>query len=359
MQAANILRCCSASFAEVSPRRIFKRCRRLSALLLAASLAATAQTNQANAKLNPPALPDASSRATLHGSLTYHLRNMFGHPLAGISVEVRNAQTHSIVRSATTGREGTAAFQDLPVGRYEVTLAGGILPPRREVQLDARDNQLTASLPLSPPSARAREVVSVQQLTIPHRAREALDAATVAWQKYDWKKAREQASRALAMHPHYAAALSLLGYLDVQSGNLKNACAELEQAIAYDPSSAFAYLTLGAAYNSLKRYDAALQALSVFPSVSDDKWQLHYEIARSYLGMHDYEAGLREIDYSLKIAQPSPAVLHLAKAHALLGLHRSPEATAELETMLREDPKSPFVPDAQNLLAVIRAHASQ
>ena len=279
--------------------------------------------------------------------------------MTGISVEVRNLQTHSVVSKAATGRDGAVAFRDLPLGRYEVTVAGGILPPRREVQVDASDSHFALQLPLSQPNAPGVETVSVQQLTIPRKAKEALNAATDAWQKQDWKKVREQATRALALHPDYGAALSVLGFLDLQDGKLDLACADLKRAIEFDANSALAYVTLGSAYNSMKQYDAALEALSVFPSVSPDNWQVHYELARSYIGLRNYQSGLHEINYSLQLAQHDPAVLHLAKAHVLLALRRNSEAATELEIILRAQPNGPFASEAQGLLATLRSHNQQ
>ncbi len=327
--------------------------------MLVVSLAATAQSNQSDAKLNPPALANSSSSTIAHTSLTYHLRNALGRPLTGISVEVRNLQTHSVISSATSGQDGIVAFRDLPLGRYEITVAGGILPPRREVQVDGRNSQFALELPLSQPSVRVGETVSIQQLTIPREAREALNAATEAWERFDWKKAREQATRALALHPDYGAALAVLGFLDLQDGNLELACAHLKRAIEKDPNSALAYLALGSTYNSMNHYDAALEVLSVFPSVSADTWQLHYEVARAFIGLGQHESGLREIIYAQRLSQQDRAVLHLGKAHALLGLHRNSEAAAELEIILSKQPNGPFASDAQGLLATLRSRGHQ
>ena len=144
-------------------------------------------------------------------------------PLTGISVEVRNLQTHSVVSSSTTGRHGAVAFRDLPLGRYEVTVAGGILPPRRDAQVDASDSHVALQLPLSQPNEGSGETVSIQQFTVPRKARAVLNAATEAW-----KKVREQATRALALHLNYGAALSVLGFLDLQDGSLEVTCANLK-----------------------------------------------------------------------------------------------------------------------------------
>jgi tetratricopeptide (TPR) repeat protein len=281
------------------------------------------------------------------------VRNLLGRPLIGISVEVRNIQTHSTITRAISGSNGAAVFQGLLPGRYEITVAGGLLPPRQEMQVDGADSRTVLELPIS--QLKAGETVSVQQLTVPRKAQEALEAASEALQKRDWKKARAQATRALTLRPDYAAALSLLGYLDLQDGNPEMASDDVKRAIESDPNSALAYLTLGSAYNSLKRYEAALEALSVFLSVSADAWQLHYEVARSYMGLHKFELGLIEINLAQKLAPQDPAVLVLGKAHALAGLHRNSEAIAELEMLLRKQPKGPFAPDAQSFLALLRS----
>jgi tetratricopeptide (TPR) repeat protein len=278
---------------------------------------------------------------------------LLGRPLSGISVEVRNIQTHSTITRALSGPNGAVVFQSLLPGRYEITVAGGLLPPRREMQVDGGDSHAVLELPIS--QLKAGETVSVRQLTVPRKAQEALEAASDALQKQDWTKARAQATRALTLHPDYAAALSLLGYLDLQDGNPEMASDDVKRAIETDPNSALAYLTLGSAYNSLKRYEAALEALSVFPSVSADTWQLHYEVARSYMGLRKFELGLIEINLAQKLAPQDPAVLILGKAHALAGLHRNSEAIAELEMLLHKQPKGPFAPDAQSFLAILRS----
>lgn len=322
-------------------------------MLLVASSLTAAQTDQAAAKLNSPSLASTSAAAASHASLTYRLRNNFGRPLTGISVEVRNPQTHAVINSAFTGPNGEVKFNGLSPGRYEITVAGGILPPRREVQVEGGDIQGVLELPLS--QSKVHETISVGELTVPRQAKDALNAAAEAWQKQDWKKARAQAMRALALHPKYAAALSMLGFLDLREGNWEQACTNVKGALESDPNSALAYLTLGAAYNSMKRFEAALEALSVFPSVSADTWQVHYELARSYIGLRKYELGLLEINSSQKLTKQDPAVLHLGKAHALAGLHRDSEAMEELEALLRKQPNGPFAPDAQNFLAVLRS----
>lgn len=350
--AVHLYRRCAACFAEARPRR------RFAPLLLSLTLVAVgsaAQEIQADAKMKPLAAATSGPAPSSISSLTCLVRNMLGRPLSGISVEVRNLQTHSAITSALSRPDGAVVFHGLAPGRYEITVAGGVLPPRRELQVDGGSGQAVLELPLS--QFGGHETVSVGELKVPRQAKEALNAASDAMRRQDWRKARTQAMRAVTLQPGYAAALAMLGYLDLQEGNLETASASAREAIQSDPNLAFAYLTLGTAYNSMKRYEAALQALSVFPSVSADIWQLHYELARSYMGLRKFELGLNEINSSQRLAGKDPAVLHLGRAHALAGLHRNSEAVAEVETVLQKQPHGPYASDAQNLLATLRSQS--
>jgi len=356
VQAAHSRRLCHACFAEIGPRRIITCGFLLSSLLIVSALTA-AQANRDDAKLSPPELNATGSALKASPSLTCRVRNLLGRPLSGISVEVRSVETHATITRAMSGSNGSVVFYGLLPGRYEVTVAGGLLPPRQEMQVDAGGGQTVLELPLS--QARAADMVSVRQLSLPRKARETLDSAMDAWQKQQWKKARTQATQALSLYPDYAAALALLGFLDLQDGHLETASENLKRAIESDPNLALAYVALGSAYNSMSHYEAALETLSVFPSIAADTWQVHYELARAFIGLRKYALGLREIDSSLGLLKQDHAVLRLARAHALLGLHRDSEAVAELEAIVRKDPKGPYASDAQSLLADVHSHKQQ
>lgn len=328
-------------------------------LLAAAWNVSLAQVNQADAKLAPSPLARPELTQT-RGSLLVNVRNKAGQPLSGISVEVRDLQTHAMLASARSEQDGALRFSDLPIGTFELTVAGGILPPRETVRVGNAVSVLSLTLPLSlAESVGSSHAVSVQQLSVPHGAQEALDKASGAWRRGDLKKAHELASHALAVDPSYGRALALLGFLDLQEGNAAVAAGELKQALTFDPDCPLAYVTLGSALNSMRQYIAALQALSVFPSVSADMWQAHYETARSYMGLRNFELALQELNRAQQLAREDPEVLHLGKAHALLALHRSPEAVIELQTVVRKDPAGAYATEAKTFLTSLEAQTGQ
>ena len=107
-------------------------------------------------------------------ALACKLQDFFGHPVSDLEIAVRSA-VPPVTRSVIiTLANGSANFNGLSPGPYDVTVAGGILLPPRRVQLNSPASTLVLRLPLSLPQAgRAYDTVSVEQLTVSERAQTA------------------------------------------------------------------------------------------------------------------------------------------------------------------------------------------
>jgi len=111
----------------------------------------------------------------------------------------------------------------------------------------------------------------------------------------------------------------------------------LQAAIRSDPNyCAAAYIILARVYNTEGRYDEAQAAAERATSAGVDSWSVQYEIARVLIGKGEYENALAIADTVLRSKHGS--LLHVAKAHALLGLRRYPESATELRNYLRYEP---------------------
>lgn len=73
--------------------------------------------------------------------------------------------------------------------------------------------------------------------------------------------ARDDFTEALACVPRYAPALTNLGNLLLEAGDVGAAIARYEEAIAADPQYALAHLNLGVAYKRAGRIDDGVRAL--------------------------------------------------------------------------------------------------
>jgi len=300
----------------------------------------------------PPILPlsaDVAITCTVHDAL--------GHPVSGLSVEIRSAAQPLQIAVAPTLSDGSVSFHGLANGSYNVTVAGGILFPPKRVNIDSSNPTVVLHLPITIPqvAGQTNNTVSVEQLTIPVSAQVALHKAYEAWQRDDLKQSRILANRALQLHPNYGPAMSLLGILELNEGRPADAIIGLQRAVRFNPNSPRTYLALASAYNELHNHTDALHALSIFKKLSLDSWQLHYEVGRAYLGQGRYEASLDEFDLSQQLAQQELIEIRIARAHALMGLRDYPAARAELQTAIRKSPKTPQATESRKLVDLLDA----
>ena len=288
--------------------------------------------------------------------ITCLLKDALGNPVSDLAVEIRSTTPPLERVLAVTLPDGSVSFHGLSAGMYDVTVAGGIpLPPKR-VQIDASKPTLALQLPFTLPEVAGygSNSVSVGQLTVPEKAREALRRAYEAWDRKDTKQSRMWAIRALQIHPYYGPALSLLGILEVDEGHPADAIIGLQQALQYNPNSPRTYLALASAYNELHNNTDALYALSIMAKLLPDSWQLHYEVGRAYLGQARFNAALEEFNRAQQsAAQRVPEEIHIGKAHALLGLRNYPAARAEFETVIRKSPNGPYAAESRQLAVLL------
>jgi tetratricopeptide (TPR) repeat protein len=257
-----------------------------------------------------------------------------------------------------TTANGSFTFEGLRPGSYELIVAGAILLQPRRIQIaSGMPATVTLHLPITVPNApdNGNSTVSVQQLGVPENVRETLHRAYDAWMHNDLRQSRALAARALEMRPYYGPAMSLLGILELQEGHPTAAITGLLQALQYNPNSVRSYIGLASAYNQLRQNANALDALAIAGNLAPDNWQIHYETGRAYLGMGRFEQAVAEFDRSPNVSAPDAVVLHVGKAHALLGLKDYAGARAELETVLKTAPKGPYAAESRNLAQLLDA----
>lgn len=287
--------------------------------------------------------------------ITCTLQDTVGHPVPGLFVEVRSAAPPLELAKGPTLPNGTITFRGLAAGAYNVTVAGGLLLPPKRVQIDRVNTNVTIQLPITIPQAigHRTETVSVEQLSVPSKARDALQKAYEAWERNDTAQSRSLATHALQLYPYYGSALSLLGTLELNDGHSADAIVKLQQAVHYSPNLPRIYHVLASAYNESHQYADALHALSILAIISPDTWQLHYEVGRAYLGQGRFEGAMSEFDRAQQIAPQETLVLHVGLAHALLGLKDYAAAGAELEAVIKKSPTGPYAAKSRELAATI------
>jgi tetratricopeptide (TPR) repeat protein len=258
--------------------------------------------------------------------------------------------------TAYTSSNGTFALYNIPAGRYEVVAHRGRAYLRENVYVGLMES--TVDLRFAEPAGSSSEnasSVSVAQMKVPGKARNAFEKAREAFANNKFDEAEKQVGKALGIYPHFAEAITLQGLLFLQKNDLAQSQREFESAIQWDPNYSMAYLALGTVMNSHGHYDDATRTLERSISISPDLWQGYFEMAKSYLGKGMYDKALQVANKAQTLAPSNFATIHLLKAYALLPQKLYKDAVQELQAFLSRSPKGPSAEQAQQLLAKAQA----
>lgn len=302
------------------------------------------------------------SRSSQAGVFEHHMQSISGsvhtfegRPVKDAEVELRSVSNASAVMTAYTNAGGHFEFFQVPGGNYLVVAQSGLASVSQQIALDGGDPNLNLRLPQQYSSdAGGANSVSVAQMRVPEEARKLLRKAQEAASKQKLDEAQRRVEQALQIYPHYAGALTLQGILKLDSHNYDAARQDMEQAIQYDSSYPLAYIALGATYNMLSRWDDAVQTLQHGLGLDPTSWQGYFELGKSYIGKADYTASLKNLGQAENLA-PKYSLVHLLKAHALLGLKDYADAMGELEAYLQSEPNGAQSAQARETLGKVKA----
>jgi tetratricopeptide (TPR) repeat protein len=272
-------------------------------------------------------------------SITGVVASMNGSPLHDIRIEVRSVTTGMVVATCYSDRGGGFMAYHLRNGVYEIAAFDGANETRERVDLESGGTNVNLRLPehAAPPSAGT---VSVAQLKTPEKARNLVEKARSALRKNKVADAEKYLNAALQVAPDNPVALTLRALMRVNANQTEAAIEDLDQAVKADPTYGPAYLLLGSAFNDLGRFDEALRSLDRESIYEPKSWQCALEMAKSWLGKHEYGRALQQLDraQALGAAAPTMGPIHVLRGYALIGEKHFAEAGTELQAYLATEP---------------------
>lgn len=294
----------------------------------------------------------------MSGSISGSLRTAQGAPVMNARIELLDGRTGQVKDSTYTNPNGSFTLMTIPDGMYEIVAVAGLDESRERVQVRGELSTLNMVLrgtQVAASRAGNRATVSVAQMRVPEKARKLLEKAQAALDKRKLEEADRYVGAALDVYPDFAEALTMRGLMDLDAKHLDDAAVNLEKAIQADRSYAMGFIVLGAVYNMQSRFDDAIRVLDRGLTLMPQSWQGMFELGKAELGKGNYEAAIRRLNKASDLATVKYPPLHLAKAHALLGMKNFSEASSELEAYLEQDPKSPNAAAVRESLEQVRA----
>jgi tetratricopeptide (TPR) repeat protein len=269
------------------------------------------------------------------------------------------------VAETSANGECLAEFSEVPAGKYRVAVSGG-----DAVNTDEGDIEITSVITQeleirarhtgdSVSASSSASFVSVSDLRIPSNAAKEFGRASRMIAKQDWSKAMDRLHKALATYPAYAAAYNNLGAVYSRVGNLTQARAAFEQAIALNDHLAPAYVNL-ARINFLEKDFSGAESLlnkaaSLCALTADELNLLAYS---QLLNQHAEEAlETSRRGHATQVAHH--AFLHLVAAHVYEQQGELDASIGELQTYLSEEPAASRSAEVKKALVTLQTqHAA-
>ncbi len=201
-------------------------------------------------------------------------------------------------------------------------------------------------------------MVSLENLNVPEGARSEFEKGTAALGRGQGEEARAHFETAVQIYPAYAAAHNNLGVCHLRAGRTEQGRAAFEQALKLNPRFTGAYRNLAAlVYSQGKFAEAEALVKKSMKSDAGDAEGLTL-LAKIQLVSGNPKSAIDTARKIHAIPHQQYALGHFIAATAFDALGQMPEATAEYEVFLQEDPNNPSAAVARDALKRLAAKAN-
>ncbi len=265
--------------------------------------------------------------------------------LTGSSAEAQSLGGPGIGGSSdkfTNSRDGTSPFDVSP---------GGL------TQLNSRmltwgDQQFS---PLQNPHLMSSKL----DAKAPAKARQEFEKGYGFLYGKDYPRALEHLTAAIQLYPEFVAAHQALGSVYLAQGKNEDARDEFAQAVVLDNRIPSAYFNLGRAELELKHYGSAEIAEQKAAAIAPLDVKVLSTLAQAQLMNRDFPGTIATAGQIHARKDNSPhAMVHFYAAAAWEAQADREKASFELQTLLKEDPKSDAASQAREILNNLKIDAS-
>jgi serine/threonine protein kinase/tetratricopeptide (TPR) repeat protein len=201
----------------------------------------------------------------------------------------------------------------------------------------------TDSRPWAESIAKAREAAS-KAVALDDTLAEAHQAmAVVLYQEWNWKECEDEMKKAIALNPGFSTTHMLYSNMLRHLGRVDQSIAEARLALEADPLAMLTNQMLGDAYLSARRYDLAIAQFQKGLDLHPNDPSLQFQLGWAYVYNRAYDKGIDAIKSSQAAEGIDPSLSpDLAYLDSMLGNPGETRQTLNrLLTLARKDPVSP------------------
>jgi tetratricopeptide (TPR) repeat protein len=287
--------------------------------------------------------PSSSDRKHFSFSISGTVRDATNSQgIAGARVDL-HTMNGAIIATVNAGGDGNFRFDHISPGEYSLEaqiLGYGDATERVEVRYGP---DFGADLYLHPlhGSRPGESTVSVRELSIPQKARDAMEKGLqLLHQKMQYEKSLAEFQRAIQAYPGYYEAYTQMGiaYMILQKPDQSEQA--LQTAITLSKGKYVGAFYLLAMLDSNRNRFAEAEPLARKGTELDPQsWQSQFELARALYGLSRFAEAESRANAAAKLEPQDGAIrLQLAKIH--YKLHNAPALLDDLNAYLRIEPNS-------------------
>lgn len=262
-----------------------------------------------------------------------------GLRLDGVRVDL-NSFSKGVV-STTFTNQGNFRFDNLRDGTYDVTFnLNGYQQVEEQLEVSGPIFGMNVNMrPVNDAPAGGSATVSVRDLSIPPKAREAMNKGLILLhQKLDYAGSIKEFERAIKIFPNYYEAYAQIGFAYMAAKDPAKAEDALRQSIVVSQEHyPDAFFLLAALYSSQKRFTDAEPLARKAVDLAPDSWHAQSEMAQALLGENRAEDAEKYAQAAAKL-QPDNPLLWLVMADVHASLQNDSALVEDLDTYLKLAP---------------------
>lgn len=266
-----------------------------------------------------------------------------GLPASAALVEVSN-WNGGVIATGVTDSSGEFTFQVDSPGPYEIQVITPTATQRAEYE-GGLVQGLVIHLPapeLSPGHVdAAHSVVSVNDLEASREAKSKLEGAQKAIKQSNWARAWKLVNQAIVAAPNWGRAYLMRGALSFNQHNYASAKADFDQALARNPRDTLALTELGKLYSEtgeLKLSEQYLRRALANPPVG---WPTYFELANLDLKNDNFSDAQKMSGLAMQCRPQPPPTIHFLAGEAAFHLGEWKVSKQEFEQFLKENKPTP------------------
>lgn len=268
----------------------------------------------------------------------------------GVRVDLQSFAGGTLATAFTTGN-GSFVFNSVRAGNYELVFEdAGYQDARERVDVDGPVFGLTVGLRRlagADGTDGSKLTVSVRELSIPQKAREAMNKGTALYQKSDYPGSLKQFQRAVDAFPNYYEALAQMGLAYMRMKDSAHAEQSLRKSIEISQERyADAFSLLAALFASSKDFAGAEREARKATELDPNSWHAQSELAQALLGLGRVTEAEPYAQAAAKL-QPGNPTIYLVLADIHIALQNNAALIEDLNGYLKVAPNGPYADKAR------------